>query len=59
MPRLKILKPVHGEMAERLQKCFPPGVLELEEDTNGLYLNQPFHIRKLSQYLSCSRLNNY
>lgn len=38
LPEITLLEPVEGERAERLQQCFLPGVIELE-DQNGM--NQP------------------
>ncbi|XP_022902615.1 DNA-directed RNA polymerases I and III subunit RPAC1 [Onthophagus taurus] len=34
LPNIKLIKPVEGEAAERLQKCFSPGVIAIE-DKNG------------------------
>jgi len=35
MPSIKIIKDVEGEAASRLQKCFSPGVIELEPGDSG------------------------
>jgi DNA-directed RNA polymerase I and III subunit RPAC1 len=35
LPSITITKPVLGEAALRLQKCFSPGVIELEEGPGG------------------------
>ena len=35
-PEIVITKPVVGTLAERLQACFPKGVIGLK-DVNGLY----------------------
>lgn len=34
LPEITILQPVEGEAAERLKRCFSPGVIELE-NVNG------------------------
>ena len=34
LPEIILTQPVEGEMAERLAKCFPPGVIEVQ-DVNG------------------------
>ncbi|CAG13794.1 unnamed protein product, partial [Tetraodon nigroviridis] len=34
LPEITLLEPVEGEKAERLQRCFLPGVIDLE-DPNG------------------------
>lgn len=31
LPEITLLEPVEGEKAERLQRCFLPGVIDLEE----------------------------
>ena len=36
LPSITITKPVVGEAAVRLQKCFSPGVIELVEGPTGL-----------------------
>ncbi|KAJ8308705.1 hypothetical protein KUTeg_013579 [Tegillarca granosa] len=45
LPEITILRPVTGEMAERLQKCFSPGVIELE-NVNGKKQAVVKHARK-------------
>lgn len=35
LPEITLLEPVEGEKAERLQQCFLPGVIDLEE-RNGM-----------------------
>lgn len=32
LPDIQLIKPVRGEMALRLQKCFSPGVIEIVEE---------------------------
>ena len=33
MPDIKITEPITGELAKRFQKCFPSGVIGIENDT--------------------------
>uniref|UniRef100_A0A0B7A266 DNA-directed RNA polymerases I and III subunit RPAC1 n=1 Tax=Arion vulgaris TaxID=1028688 RepID=A0A0B7A266_9EUPU len=35
LPELRLLREFHGEQAEKLQKCFSPGVIELTEAPDG------------------------
>lgn len=35
MPEIILKKPIYDEDAEKLQKCFTPGVIELERDHQG------------------------
>ena len=35
LPSITIIKPVVGEAAVRLQNCFSPGVIELQEGPGG------------------------
>ncbi|CAF3462614.1 unnamed protein product [Rotaria socialis] len=35
MPEIILKKPIYDEDAEHLQKCFTPGVIELEQDNDG------------------------
>jgi len=38
LPEVRLLKPVMGEAAERLQSCFSPGVIGLKKDTGEAYV---------------------
>lgn len=51
-PDIKLLKEVKGEAAERLQKCFSPGVIELEDNGKG----EKKAVVANSRYDSCSRI---
>ena len=35
LPEIRLLKDFTGEQAQRLQKCFSPGVIELEDTPQG------------------------
>lgn len=35
LPHIIIREPIPEEDQEKFQKCFPPGVIALEEDSNG------------------------
>lgn len=43
LPEITLTKEIEGELAERLQSCFSPGVIGLEDNGNGLYLS-PFFV---------------
>ena len=51
LPEIRLLKPVTGEAAERLQSCFSPGVIEVKTDKDG----QQVASVKDSRYDACSR----
>ena len=38
LPEIVLTKPVEGEMAERLQECFAPGVIELDNVDGQLFM---------------------
>ena len=48
LPEVKIEEPIYGEAAERLQKCFSPGVIELEGSKKKAVV-------KDARYDACSR----
>jgi len=35
LPEIRLLREFHGDQAYRLQKCFSPGVISVEEDSRG------------------------
>lgn len=39
LPEITLTKEIEGEMAERLQSCFSPGVIGLEDNGSGEYLS--------------------
>lgn len=38
MPHIEIREPIKGESAQRFQKCFPPGVIGIDENANGAFV---------------------
>lgn len=52
-PDIRLLKEVKGEAAERLQKCFPPGVIKLKEE-NGE--KKAVVSKEHMRYDNCSRI---
>ena len=51
LPEITLVKEVEGEMADRLQKCFSPGVIGIEHDSHGKKVAKVLDPR----YDSCSR----
>ncbi|XP_026273622.1 DNA-directed RNA polymerases I and III subunit RPAC1 [Frankliniella occidentalis] len=51
LPEITLTKDVEGEMAERLQKCFSPGVIDVEDNGHGRKKAKV----KDARYDSCSR----
>jgi len=51
LPEIKLTKEVSGEMAERLQQCFSPGVIKLIEKKKG----KKVAVVQNARYDSCSR----
>ena len=35
LPEITLLRPIEGKLADRLAKCFPKGVIKVEEDEHG------------------------
>lgn len=57
LPEITLLEPVEGERAERLQRCFLPGVIDLEEQ-NGM--TQPLLLLLLLLFtlnLTCEKIS--
>ena len=50
LPEITLHRPVYGEAAERLQACFSPGVIALEDDKNGKKA-----VVRDTRYDACSR----
>ncbi|AHY78268.1 ASG_G0056640.mRNA.1.CDS.1 [Saccharomyces cerevisiae] len=38
LPQINILQPIKGESARRFQKCFPPGVIGIDEGSDEAYV---------------------
>lgn len=51
LPKITILRPVKGEMAEKLKNCFSPGVIEIAKNKSG---EKEAKVAN-SRYDSCSR----
>ena len=52
LPEIRILKPVVGEAAERLQSCFSPGVIDVKKDSET---GERTAVVKDARYDACSR----
>lgn len=54
LPDIQIIKPVRGEMAERLKNCFSVGVIEVVEEKSGDPETREARVKN-ARYDSCSR----
>ncbi|XP_017880235.1 DNA-directed RNA polymerases I and III subunit RPAC1 [Ceratina calcarata] len=54
LPQIELLRPVRGEMAERLKNCFSPGVIEIVESRSGDPNSREARVKN-ARYDSCSR----
>lgn len=45
MPHIKITQPIPSHLAEKFQKCFPPGVIKIDPDTQEVSVDEQ-NVRK-------------
>lgn len=56
LPEITLLEPVEGERAERLQQCFLPGVIDLE-DQNGMIQPLLLLLLLFTLNLTCEKIS--
>ena len=58
LPEITLTQPIEGLLAEKLQECFAPGVIELDEDDGLFYELFLSPNQKLSSVLDTDSFNS-